>query len=325
MTPRPYVRNQGVLLAIALLAAAAIGATALVAVLVAATAAVATALGAAHVHAVKRVRASVPEHRASLDRLLFATTGGVTIIGVVAAIASAVLSAPVVSLDSTPAEAIVKALAVGSASVYSASLVDWYWVLPRITGMLGARPCRRDQPPIRAVGQSWEEVSRYWYWNRIVVAVIVMLAGAAVAFNVVRLVFGSNDAATIGAAVTAIMALLAEGYRQHLPWALMQALNPTTKVGDIRHFDGREVWAVDVSLEGVKYIDLDSHARRIRSQLARDPQGPRYAPKEDGSIALPDVRRLRRGSAPPPCPPDRCTGVNWYCIENRRCFGKPDD
>jgi hypothetical protein len=326
VTPDPYVRNQAALLLVGLAALTLIGASGLALGLTGGVALAGGLLLYADRRAIAQVGAVVPPHRGIPDRLVLRSVVAVAVVGLLLGAASLALSEPVLSVDSEPASACIKAVACALAGILLGSLVDWWWVLPRITGLLGVRPC---QPANSGRGSprrlNWEEVTRYWYLNRIVAAVVVMVAGAVLVFNLMRLVLGGGAATTTLAGAGGVLALLAEAYRQHLPWGVMEMLNPHARVGDTIAVDGQTAWTVDVSMEGVKYIDYAEHNQRWQARLSSSvDERVRYEPKFDGSIPLTEAKKIRHRSIPRPCPAGGCTGASWYCIDNPRCFEKPD-
>src|SRR6185437_4873465 len=77
----------------------------------------------------------------------------------------------------------VATVAVVAAAVYVSSLFDWYLILPRMSGMLGARPCRVSGEPPGWPG-TWRSLTRWWYLHRIVAA-FVFVYGFALALGLV--------------------------------------------------------------------------------------------------------------------------------------------
>jgi hypothetical protein len=71
------------------------------------------------------------------------------------------------------AQALIVGVTVASCAVYVSSLVDWYWILPKVSGMIGLAPCER------AGGERFAAVTKMWFFHRAAATTIVtfVLAG----------------------------------------------------------------------------------------------------------------------------------------------------
>jgi len=67
-------------------------------------------------------------------------------------------------------------LGVTAAIILLSSLIDWYVILPRISGLLGIRPCREPDTDFPRRPQTWREVTRWWYIHRIIAALALRSA-----------------------------------------------------------------------------------------------------------------------------------------------------
>ncbi len=273
--------------------------------------------------AVHRGERSIPAERATLDRIVRAQWIGAGLAGLATAVAVDRLGVGTLSpADDTLGlflNAVVTAVTIGIAAIFVSSLIDWYWVLPRISGVVRKAPCEQ------AGGQQWARTTGVWLFHRGVATTAV--AGCLYG---VFLYMGSRDqgssrgtwyiAGTIVA--TATLAFLAAASR-----ALWLGLNPRVQVGDRLDVHGRSCHVVDVSLQGAKYVELDELGGRRRTHAVEEAIAERaaeredagFVQKEDGSISLEDFGRFRRDGAATPCA-DGCREVNWYCHRNPRAY-----
>jgi hypothetical protein len=327
VSPLPYVRAQAVALAALLIASGILGASLLALLCALGAAAGATLLGLRYRHDVAVAGAAIPPHRARLDDVVASDT--------VAALAPATLLI-VVSLavglgpggDAVgTARIAVGFLAVAAAAIYLSSLVDWYVILPRVSGQLGARPCR-DRDPCFPFPHSWKEVTRWWYIHRIVATLAFrFLVAAAIAAVLGEFIGAGEETKILAGLVLGIFAT----YVSTLSSAVFQGAQPKLLVGEtaiVRPRPCRQWWApfpmvhppdledrqyvVDVSLEG---IHMTAAAPREQSDLPE----PRFVREAD---RLPLVSHDSARLSPQEfsgCV-HRCSGINWYCIENPRCF-----
>src|ERR1043165_5483738 len=78
-------------------------------------------------------------------------------------------------------------VAVAFAGVYLSSLVDWFVILPRISGMLGPRPCRASELRHPRFPHTWRETTRYWLVHRSVAFLLLRFGlGYALALTLHR-------------------------------------------------------------------------------------------------------------------------------------------
>ncbi|HSC21980.1 MAG TPA: hypothetical protein VLC07_09650, partial [Solirubrobacterales bacterium] len=128
---------------------------------------------AMHVKYLRDVAATtawIPDHREKLDRVVtfdpLFTVIPATILGVL--FLSGRLH-PISGIAAVHGAAIV--LAPTAAVIWGSSLVDWYLILPRISGQLGPRPCRASEEEAwLPFPYTWKEVTRWWYIHRAVAA-----------------------------------------------------------------------------------------------------------------------------------------------------------
>jgi hypothetical protein len=284
-------------------------------------------------------RVGVPPHRERLDRIVDGDMQAVLSVGLTSA--GVMTGFGVRPVDVGLAQATPLLVAAAASAVYLSSLVDWFVILPRISGMLGARPCRPEREHHPRFPHTWRDTTRWWLIHRIVAALGLRFGLAyALTLTVHRYVSMPGGTKIVAGALLGFLA----SYLKAVPSAAMQAGHPTMIVGDtLRRFEVSRVprrirvlrssialpvkkrvesgivspreWVYDIALEGVQVV--------VASE--RERAGPRLA---DGSIdyenrprkiRLQDINRCQPADAFHGCE-GRCSGINWYCIENLRCF-----
>ncbi|HEX5851558.1 MAG TPA: hypothetical protein VFY36_00550 [Solirubrobacteraceae bacterium] len=341
MSPEPYVRGQAFVLAILLVGTSVLGSP-----LAALTCSVVSAFCAwglrARYHGdVLRARTDIPPHRERLDLIL---AGDIRAALGVGAVAGALLvGVPANRPDIGVAPASLVLLSGTAAGILLSSLVDWYVILPRISGLLGARPCRGPDTDHARFPRTWRETTRWWYVHRIVAALLLRFGVSyAVVLTVSHQISLPGGASIVGGAAAGSFA----AYLAAIPAAVWEAGHPSMIVGrTMRRHDvqrtrraatirGRRIalpipkrravgplrpreYVYDVALESVQLVPAAARERAI----PRDEDGNTVYERNPTKIAVRDVGPSR----PEPAEPfagcrEQCSGINWYCIENPRCF-----
>jgi hypothetical protein len=198
--------------------------------------------------------------------------------------------------------AAVTALTAAVVAIFVSSLIDWYWVLPRISGIVRKAPCEE------AGGQRWARVTGVWLFHRGVATTVV-----AASLPGIFVYMGEQDRASARGTwfvVAWIVATATFGFLNAAGRALWLALNPRLHVGDTLDVHNRLCHVVDVSLQGAKYV---------KRREADDPRTA-FAQKSDGSISLDDFGRFERTEdASAPCA-QGCAKINWYCRCNAAAY-----
>jgi hypothetical protein len=202
-------------------------------------------------------------------------------------------------------KALVIGAVVGLSTVYLSSLVDWYWIMPKVSGVVGAAPCEHSG------NERWAGLTNVWFFHRAVATslVIGILAG------VPAFIAGhSGSDGTIWALLGAALAVGYSSVNTGVRTALSFAFNSPIHVGDIirvRADPGdaylQDAYVVDVSIQGLKY-----------KLLHREPGiPPRFANKGE-QLSMEELLKTRRTpNARSPCKSAKdCQAVNWYCHRN---------
>lgn len=344
MSPEPYVRAQAGALAFALLVAALQGPAIAALICTGATALVASVLYMRYRGDLRTARVDVvPQHRERLDLIVAGDVRAALAVGAVAAAFMLVLSVQRPDLGIAPISAVL--LGVTAAIILLSSLVDWYVILPRISGLLGTRPCREPDTDFRRRPQTWREVTRWWYIHRIIAALALRFGlSFAISLTVAQHLDIPYGASIVAGAAVGFLASYVAAVRK----AAWQAGHPSLIVGrTVRRLTvkrvprtitvlGRELklpylsraevgemrpreYVYDVSLEAVQFV---AAAKYEGEDVPRyDNDGKKLYERDLAKVLVRDVE----ASAPDPAEAfsgcdGRCSGINWYCIENPRCF-----
>lgn len=328
MTPDPYVRAQGLVLAFILVGTGTAGVRAIAAIGSVITLLVFVRLVRAYRRRRKLfVAPNTPAviERADLDRLM-AHVAALVILAGPCGIAVGIGLGVENSADASVVAGFTSAVLIAG-GIYWSSLVDWYWVLPRISGLMGHRACR-GRPDSGGAAVSWEGVTRWWLVHRIASAIAVSVGATGLSASLAAGVAAAAGATSVGQAMAAaVVAFVTAGiavYRQYAAFAFPLAMRPEVYVGVA--YKDRElgvVWPVDASLEGLGVVTADDHrARHLAFQLGEGPQF--FSRKSDATVPLGEVVARRVGSASLCCSPGSCSGMNWYCIQNDLAWRKPE-
>jgi hypothetical protein len=207
----------------------------------------------------------------------------------------------------TLARAAIIALAVAALGVFASSLFDWYWVLPRVGGLVRLPPCEAGGK------ERWAFLTSMWYFHRALATAIVVIAVTGVPVYMLSTKSSGHAQAFWLVVSTGVAGIAGTFYRQ-LFRAGWYAFNPPVHVGDVIRAEvdvegeerRRELYVVDVSLQGAKYklLDDDGEFRGLPFETKGDATP---IPNEE----LGKARRI--GRAQPFCSADFCSGINWYC------------
>jgi hypothetical protein len=263
------------------------------------------------------VRARRPErlraHRVALDRIVRGQLLAIGVAGVALAfVLSAVGYAPIEHVGRLP-KALIIGLTAASGVIYCSALVDWYWVLPRVSGVFGPAPCE-------APGQErWAGVTNIWLFHRAVATFTVM----AVLAGVPAFMAGSSHNGTqtvIWAFVSLTLTIAYNRLYDGVLASFSHALNAAVEVGDTVRVredfedpDLVDAYVVDMSVQGLKYVPLPNCCPPKRG-FAQKGQLLRWDDADKVRRAAPEYA---------PCSdPDHCQAVNWYCHRNPRAHGR---
>jgi hypothetical protein len=331
LSPLPYIRSQVIALGLLIVLGGAFDAATLAVSIGFASLLWLLAMHLKYLGDLKKTQAAVPPHRAALDRVV--TRDPLFTIVPATLLAALFLFGqiqPVV--DEVAVHGAASALMPAAMVIWGSSLVDWYVILPRISGQLGSRPCRSavESPEFPFPG-TWKEVTRWWYVHRIVAALAFRVGLSTALAVVIGDISGLHEEARWFAGVAMLLfsgyaiSTLARGTRQvghakgivsetvrvaHRPpkrrkWLPLLKLEPL-------ELDGR-FFVVDIAIESVQLIAAETY------ESATLPRPDKFARHPD-EVPLENIKAIRQEPRKFSGCEGRCSGVNWYCIENPRCF-----
>jgi hypothetical protein len=342
MSPDPYVRGQALALALALIVVSILGSP--VAGL-ACTAVVALTSWVLHARYLGDLRAAnvkmAPERRKALDVMVVGNVRLVILSGVISGVGM-LFAFERPDLGIAPISTVI--LALTAAVILLSSLVDWFIILPRMSGLLGVRPCREPDTDFPRRPETWREVTRWWYIHRIIAALVLRFGlSFAVTLTVAHHIAVPHGSGLVAGAVAGSFA----AYIAAVPAAVWQAGHLTLIIGRTvqRHqidrasrtisIFGRTLqlprltraivgpmrpreYVYDVALEAVQLAPAEP---REQPEVPWDDHGAILYERNPAKLLVKDIDASR----PEPAQAfsgcrGRCSGINWYCIENPRCF-----
>jgi hypothetical protein len=269
VNPRPTVSIQAVVTAVALEVAAVFGPRVAALAFAVALVAVGATLDIAY-H--QRIRASsrVSPERRRLDRLM----RGLYLLPVTVPAVTALALTVARAADFGPpsVQAISLIVAAAPSAILVSSVFDWFWVVPRIAGVVRPGPWETPNDPF------WRSVTLAWLLSRSLTAITVSAAVVAV-----PLVSAAMSDGNVRTAWLAFAAVLAGAVSPSLR-GLGAALNPPVSIGDLFRLEDGVILVVDVSLQGAGYVYVGAALRRNASEVV----------VKDGVLAFDDLPQLRR-------------------------------
>jgi hypothetical protein len=342
MSPEPYVRGQAFVFAVLLVTAAVFGSAVAALACSVVSGMAAWALNARYVQDVLIGGVDIPPHRERLDLIVVGDVRAAVTLGVV--IGALMVGFPIHRPNVGVAPVTTILLAATASVILLSSLVDWYVILPRVSGLLGIRPCREPDRDHPRFPKTWRETTRWWYIHRIVAALVLRFGlSYAVVLTVERHTSLPGEASVVGGAVVGSFA----AYLAAIPKAVWQAGHPTMIVGRTmrRHTVQRtpraftvmkrslqipwlkrrtvgplrrREYVYDVALEAVQLVPASAREKTI----PRDHNGNLLYERHPAKLEVRDIN----ASEPEPAQQAfsgckaSCSGISWYCIENPRCF-----
>ncbi len=304
MEPKYWMTGYTLLLAAALLALAARGFALTAGIVALSIFAIGAGLDLVYVR--RRVPGRLAPWRTSLDRVVRRQLLSIGVVGVAIIVVGETTGYHPLGDVAASAKAIVVGAVIGLSTVYVSSLIDWYWIVPRISGTTGPAPCERSG------SERWAGLTNVWFFHRAVATSVMIgiLAGVPA--------YIAGHSGSDGTAWALLGAALAVGYSSvntGVRTALEFAFNAPIHVGDIIRVranpeDGflSGAYVVDVSIQGLKYKLLDA------------PAGPPRFLNKGEQLTMDELKKTHRSKAPrSPCPGAAdCQAINWYCHRNPR-------
>lgn len=206
-----------------------------------------------------------PRRRVLGDHLAAAYVVGGLFVPFMGAAAATVLGAhPTVAVWGFRHEEIEALLAMASSLaiiMLLVSLIDWYYIRPRIDGLVWDPPCRAAYDK----KMRWKRVTRRWFLYRGLTAIAfrAFLVGVAVIVMGMLVREDPADAAMIGGfgGLTGLLFLFAGAYRSELPTIARWVLSPAFVLGDDLVYEGygglKRGYVLSVGAVGVRLVPLN--------------------------------------------------------------------
>jgi hypothetical protein len=146
--------------------------------------------------------------------------------------------------------------------VLLSSLVDWYYIRPRIDGVVCTPPCRSSG------SDTWKRPTRRWFLHRGLV-VLAYMGFAIVVALIVMLMLVRVDPAAAGviggiSGIAGLLLIFAGRYREELPVVAQFVLSPAYCLGDDLSYELRKPkrgFVLHVAVPVTKLVPLDDHGR----------------------------------------------------------------
>lgn len=257
-------------------------------------------------YSVRREDERVFWFRRSLDRIVRLQWVSITIVGGVAAVICGSAGWRPFEHADDLAQAAILGLAIAAPVVYLSAEVDWWWILPKISGITGSTPCT-------AVGSKlFEGTTKVWYAHRSVATLLITVVAAGVPGYMAGQAKGGAGG-TIWTIVGALVAVAYNAVNGSLVFSFSSIFNARFRVGQTirvssREHGFRDAYVVDVSIAGLKYLEEAGRTPDGRPCFANDgvPMGTELMKQTDPAD---NPRRFCRHH-------DQCRAINWYCFRN---------
>jgi hypothetical protein len=258
---------------------------------------------------VRREDERVFEHRRVLDRIVRRQWLAIGVVGGGIAVACDVADWAPLQHAADLVQALIFGCAVVAPAVYVSAAIDWWWIVPKISGTTGVTPCAL------AGSTQFEGTTKVWYAHRAAATLIVTVVLAGVPGYMAS---QTGTSGTGGAVYAVIGSLLAVGYNAvntGLLVAFRYAFNPRFHVGHTIRVNSKEhggslrdAYVVDVSIAGLTYKE---------SSALTDDGRPRFATKgvqmSTDTMAQTDPAENPRRFCPHH---QQCRAINWYCFRH---------
>jgi hypothetical protein len=209
-----------------------------------------------------------PERRVAGDRLVSTYLAAATAVPAVAITGLSIAGHDPTATAWKFTDAEVDALAFSPALLFAvvlcSSAVDWYYIRPRIDGIVRQPACRSSGDGI------WKRTTRRWYLHRGIATLTYILFALAVAFVVMSMLLREEPTAAglIGGVggLAGLLLIFVGPYRSQIPTVAKFVLSPAFCLGDdltyeAHRWKGRG-YVLHVSVPVAKLVPLDEHGRR---------------------------------------------------------------
>lgn len=177
-------------------------------------------------------------------------------------------------------------LFIGAATLFvlivCSSVIDWYYIRPRIDGVVRTPPCQSSG------SDTWKGPTRWWYLHRGIATLAYMGYALLVALVVMLMLVRVHPAAAgvIGGVggLAGLLLIFAGNYRAQLPTVAQFVLSPAYCLGDDLTYEaGRWVgrgFVLHVAVPVTKLVPLDENGQR---------SGPNYVERKNSDLNEADL------------------------------------
>lgn len=203
--------------------------------------------------------------------------------------------------------AITLAATAAASVIYLSSLVDWFYVVPRMRGARGKMPCTHS------LDSCWGSITRVWLLHRLTAMLVLVVANAAIVGLAANRWLLGKDNKVIAGGIAAAATVLAGYYLTRAASVIAFVQHPPLQVGDKIQLAAeftetdpdRSYYVVDVALEGVRLLALDAYDRVLYPAQA--------AKTHDRVLDIADVARLLRSRRAFGACDVKCKHANPHC------------
>jgi hypothetical protein len=258
----------------------------------------------------RKRRAYVLWFRRKLDRIVRAQWFALAVAGSAVSVTLHAAGAHPLDHAATWVDAVSIGALIATATLYVSAVVDWYWILPTISGMTRNPPC------MRSGAKAFHGVTKVWYFHRAAATTMFTFVLAAVPAYIAGTISNSGSER---AALTLFATALAIGFNAAVSGTagtFKQFLSPSVVIGDIirvresvENPEPKDALVVDVSIQGLKYAILKPEDEAYDAD-------PEFS--EGVLMPIDEVpRAIRSQRKHKPCESvEKCKAVNWYCLRN---------
>jgi hypothetical protein len=199
------------------------------------------------------------------------------------------------------------ALAIDAATLFMlitvSSLIDWYYIRPRIDGVVCAPPCRSSG------SERWKLPTRWWFLHRGLAALAYIGFALVVAFVIMLMLAREHKtaAAVVGGVggLAGLLLIFAGSYRTQIPAVSRFVLSPAYCLRDDISYrmegEAERAYVLHVAMPVTKLVPLDLHTGL--------PIGADFSEPENSSLAKAKPRCSRTSACD-----DGCAKLNPQCV-----------
>jgi hypothetical protein len=191
------------------------------------------------------------------------------------------------------------------ALINSSSLIDWYYIRPRIDGVVCAPPCRSSG------SVTWKGPTRWWYLHRGLATVAYFGFALVLALVIMLMLVREHPAAAavIGGVggIASMLLIFAGSYRAQIPTVAKFVLSPAYCLGDDLSYEAHK-WrgrgfVLHVAVPVTKLVPLDE---------AGNPTEVPFVERKNSDLAESDLTSKKTVACA-----GKCAKLNPECVEEQ--------